>query len=97
MKRMDKQDKFSNLCQWAEQMIRETGKHYRKWKEAQEPEEKQEMWFRYNGRFVEMTAALERIWASERATEEIKRRLWGLVNDLTALIGGKTGKEKDGE
>ena len=67
-------------------MIEAAGAHYKRWKKAKRPEWKQELWFRYVGRYKEMMAALQMIWAHPQATDEIKKGLWDKVYALSRIL-----------
>lgn len=82
---MDMQDKFQNLCWWAEQMIEATRRSYYDWIIARENLEKQETWLYHKGRMQETMAALEMIWHHPRVNDEIKRGLWNKIYALNQI------------
>lgn len=83
---MDLQDKFANLCWWAEKMLEETKRSYYDWIIAKENLEKQETWLYHKGRMEETMTALSLIWKHPKVTEEIKTRLWEKAYELNDVM-----------
>lgn len=86
---MELQDKFKNLCWWAEQMIEQTRRSYYDWLMARENLEKQETWLNLKGRMEETLAALDMIWKHPEVTDEIKRAMHGKVSELNDALNKK--------